>query len=566
MSQIIDLSNLHIDDIITLNKISKGTVLKFNNFLDKIYDIVGDDIDWLVSSTLSRNTYLSTLYLDFCYLDFIKYKLSTNNNIKSIIVSRPSIKRCLDDYMSRRKLDISIVCVCEKGYVYNYTVKPLLYYLQNAKFSLSRLFCKSKKRRERVNGDVSIIDTFFVDSTFRNGNYNDRYYPGLIDQLDFENRKKTFFAPTILTKNSVRSIVELSKNADVNFIFNHDYLTLSDYLFAIFRSFRVKKSILTQLSFEGFNVEGILKEDFKKNRNNSSSFIGLLNYRFFKRLKDKGVKLKHVVVWFENQVIHRGYIKGIRESFPEATVFGYQGFIVPFDFSIYTSPTISENKLGLIPDKIKVVGRNLINKIKQFDESLDVGLAPGYRFASIHENAVFNSINHNSVLIALPISYSESCEIVDLVLRTIKEFELYSIKFYFKPHPLLDIDSLKSRFKEQLHSVVEFVGGDYVEWLNKTDLAIGSSSSTCVETISMGKPMIILGSQSGLTQNPIPENVTSDIWKLCYTPFELQDAIKEYISLSSERKKELTIIGSEIKKCFFEKPENRHLTHELLNI
>ncbi len=50
-----------------------------------------------------------------------------------------------------------------------------------------------------------------------------------------------------------------------------------------------------------------------------------------------------------------------------------------------------------------------------------------------------------------------------------------------------------------------------------------------------GIPVIVVGNNSGLTHNPTPETITSDIWRLCYTPQEIADVIQFYQTCSLEK-------------------------------
>ena len=83
-------------------------------------------------------------------------------------------------------------------------------------------------------------------------------------------------------------------------------------------------------------------------------------------------------------------------------------------------------------------------------------------------------------------------------------------------------------------------------------MLIGNTSSTCVEALGRGVPVIVIGSQSGLTQNPIPCEIEQDIWRLCYTPAEVADAIHGYQTRTPEKVSEHIRLGSEIRQRYFE--------------
>ena len=96
-------------------------------------------------------------------------------------------------------------------------------------------------------------------------------------------------------------------------------------------------------------------------------------------------------------------------------------------------------------------------------------------------------------------------------------------------------------------------------------MMLGNTSSTCLESLALGIPVVIIGSQSGLTQNPIPENVNKDIWRICYTPEELSDAISHFLNISDEERDILKKIGEEIREMYFE-PVTREGVRKFLRL
>ena len=94
--------------------------------------------------------------------------------------------------------------------------------------------------------------------------------------------------------------------------------------------------------------------------------------------------------------------------------------------------------------------------------------------------------------------------------------------------------------------------GDFGGCVEKSDLVISSTSSACMETLAKGIPVIIIGNSNGLTHNPIPETITDDIWRLCYTHEEIVDAIQFYQTRSLGKIKEHEETGTRIRGEYFE--------------
>ena len=69
---IIDLNNLSIANVQLLNKINKEIKNEYHELVEQIYEQSDKSIDWLVNSLLSRNNYLSSVFLDLCYIELVK--------------------------------------------------------------------------------------------------------------------------------------------------------------------------------------------------------------------------------------------------------------------------------------------------------------------------------------------------------------------------------------------------------------------------------------------------------------------------------------------------------------
>ena len=272
-----------------------------------------------------------------------------------------------------------------------------------------------------------------------------------------------------------------------------------------------------------------------------------------------------VVDWFENQPIDHGLNKGIKDFYPGTYSIGYQGYIKAMDYNFYIQPTKYEIENGIIPDAIAVVGKGLKKKITIFYSKLNVITAPAFRFAGIWDMTEISKIDDKkSVLIALPIAMKESIEILELVINAVKLGKYDNIDFQIKPHPALDINKLKSKF-DNLPNNFKFIDGDFKECVTKTTMMLSNASSTCLESLTLGIPVVIIGNQSGLTQNPIPENVNKEIWRICYTPGELSDAISHFLNISNEERDNLKKIGEEIRAMYFE-PVTRESVRKFLRL
>ena len=61
---------------------------------------------------------------------------------------------------------------------------------------------------------------------FNNGIYKDRYYPGLIDNVNNKTKKIIYFCPTILLKDEFEECIDILSKSKINFIYKFDYLKI----------------------------------------------------------------------------------------------------------------------------------------------------------------------------------------------------------------------------------------------------------------------------------------------------------------------------------------------------
>jgi len=532
------LSDLSREHITLLNEISVSIIEDYNALIESIFYKTDKSIDWLVSSTLSRNNYLNPIFINLCYLQFIREVIKNDKEIKRIIVPNKELKEVLSKSFKRKNISIEIAVISDnlsfKEIIKKRRIRLLFDLYRNAHRLFVMWLLGRKKRKDTVPRDraIILIDTFFLPSMFKNNKFNDRYYPGLLEHLSKDEKKDIFFTPQILIRNyrDLKKALETAQNAEEQFIFKIDYLKTVDYLFALTSPIRIKKIKFNSISIFGYNIGPLLKNHFYKNVLNLSSLGGLLNYRFFKRLRESEVKLHKVIDWNENQVIDRGFNKGVNDYYPKVSRIGYQGYIISSDFNFYIHPTKWEVDSGIVPEEIGVVGRGLVQDAKKYCKDLNVSVAPAFRFSGVWKDHAVNARDEsNIILVALPIFFKESGEIIQLIIDMLRIRKSDDLIFHIKPHPSLNIDGLKRKFAGEWHEEFSTVDGAFTERVKESFLMLGNTSSTCVETLAMGIPVIIIGSQSGLTQNPIPVTINNDFWRLCYTPYELRDAI-DYFS------------------------------------
>jgi hypothetical protein len=552
----INLNCLTINQVKLLNNIHEELKGDYNLLIEQIYDQTDGSIDWLVNSLMSRNNHLSNVYLDICYLELIK-KIIENEPIKSVIVKSSVQKKTLEDYFREKNIKIKLInseSIFSSAKIF---LSPFYYFFKNISFVLLFIVVKNKMRIKNIpkNIGITLIDTFFISSMFENDIYKDRYYSGILKPLKCEDKKNIYFVPTFINLRKLRIVIKTAENATENFIYKFDFLTLGDYIFCLFSFLRIKKIKYSKILFRGVRIGEVLKADFYKNVTHPNPFNGLINYCFMKRLKKQGIKLKLIIDWFENQGVDRGFTKGKNEFYPDVKSIGYEGYVVDYKYNFNLQPTAFESKLGIIPDEIGVIGSSIINVIKKYDPNLSVSVFPAFRFSKIFEYKELTRVIKNkkiTILAVLSVSYDANLDIIKLIKKYSYSNECKIKEILICPHPTIDMAKLRTitspwpiHFKE--------VNESFSNLIKYADIVVSNTSSACVESLVYGKPVIIVGSKNGITQNPIPDSVSKIIWELCYTHDEMKIAInKLYFDLNKINRQKQIEISNEIRINYFE--------------
>ena len=566
---VIDLNNLSLEEVQLLNDVSIEIKEDFHELLDVLYNDIDCNIDWLLNSVFSRNNYLSNVFLDLCYLELIKRTLKVRK-VRKVIVGNRAQKLVFTDFCRNYKLDIIVHCHASLwSAIKNYSL-PFRHILENILRSIQFLIYKDKKRliRDFDTEGIIILDTFLMPSMISNGEYVDRYYNGLTENLPNKIKKRVYFAPILthgINTSALKTMHELKNN---QFIFNFDYLNLSDYLYAITSPLRILRKRLDHYYFHGYKITNILKNDIYRNIANPSSFQGILTYLFFRRLKLSKVRIELVIDWFENQVVDKGFNKGRSDYYPMTRSIGYEGYIVSNEFYFHHRPTEAEFRNGVIPDKIAVIGTGLCDDICKYYNPLPVITAPAFRYSkisSVSQTQQVHKKNRHIILAALPVNLNYAKDIICMLNDALRDEDNNIEKIIVNYHPALNINRLVYLIEDWIDKY-DINDESFSSLIGKIDIVVSNSSSTCVESLAYGVPVIIIGSRNGITQNPIPDSLPKYMWEICYSVDEFNLALKRLVStIDTKQKSKYDEIARDIRKNYFE-PVTKEGVHRFLEL
>jgi len=538
---------------VLFNQIAVDICKPFTDLIESFSRQNKDSLDWWVSSPASRNTFASPLFHYCCCFVLLQKLIRANEHFTEIITDSRAFKKIIEDYLAKRVVNARVILARLpvkqrlKEFVrpiYTIFGIPLRQLLLFFAAKQTKYFCK-----KLPSEPLTLIDTFVMPGYIE----KDRYYSGVLDALSESEKERVWFVPHLYGFRLWQyvSFVKQLRKSGRNFLLKDDFMKFGDYWCLWQYLFRVRKLQIKPSFFCGVDISPLVREELTGFRGVSSSYISLLNYCFAKRLQEADVKLGLVINWFENQGTDKGWNVGFRRFFPDVETIGYQGFIPPAH-CLHLYQTDMEKDSGVIPHKVAVIGKGLTQSVRRFCSDLDVCVAPAFRFQHVWRKRKYSpAINRNIILVTLSIVISEAVYMLKLLVSVASEM-VDNARFWIKPHPATSQSQIQRAFGAGWPEKFEFMGGDFGNCIEKSNLLISSASSACMETPAKGIPVIVIGNNSGLTHNPIPETITSDIWRLCYSPPEITDAIQFYQTRSPEKIAEHEEVGTRIREEYFE--------------
>lgn len=548
------------------NKIATDIRYPFIQFIDSISKEFGNNMDWWVSGPASRNTFTSPLYFYCCCFVLLQQLIKSKELITEISTDSKAFKKIIQRYIKNEglKIEVKYSMLSKRNRIIE-LIQPWLIIVKVSFIQLMIAICAKKTKKyfaDKNNEYLTLIDTFilpgFVDE--------DRYYPYLLDTLPESELNKIYFVPFIhgFKPFQYSSVINKIRSSKRKFLLKEDYLRTADYLYAWLYAFRVRKIRIIEHYFYGSDLSPLVLEEMRCLREFGGSFMAILNYRFPMRLRQSGVKLRLVINWFENQALDKGWNAGFKQYYSDISVKGYQGFCsLPQYLCMF--PTEQERISGVIPDEIMVMGEELKKSAKRYCTDIKVSVAPAFRYKNLRNDRRFlPDTRYYTVLVALPGILKDSVDVLTLLANSEKQQD-GNVRFWIKAHPTINQDKIKLDLRFDWPGRFEFVNGNFADLVEKSDIVISSESTAGLETLAKGIPVIILASQSGLTFNAMPENLSTDMWKVCNTPEELSEALQFYKNRTSEQINDHKMFGYWLRNKYFE-PVSREGVNRFFNI
>lgn len=525
----------------------------------------GADLDWWVTPLASRNTYVCPLFRRLCQAEFAR-RLAAAGGLSEIVVETPALAGLLRGALPA-------------GVQVRAALTPLRWRLRTAsglarRFAAALYACCGRYLAARLlppgRSDLpaeplTLVDTFLYPESLRGDRFHDRHYPGLLQQLAEDERRRVFWVPVLYRVRNHLGLFRRLRACRDNVLLAEDHLRLADYVYALGHFLRGRRD-LPDCEFLGLQAGPLLREAQAEARGGSGSIEGLLRHRFALRLREAGVRLQRVVEWFENQEVDHGAVSGWLTFHPDARVVGYQGFLASPNY-LCMFPLETERLQGFLPHAVAVMGPALAAPAREFCPGLEVIAAPAFRFDALWRLPADRPHHSGVVLLAsLPLDAAECRQILGMLGEALDgDVSRSGWQVRVKPHPAFPRRLLETGDGMGLRPGWTVVVGDLDALLEEADLLVGSASSACVHAIVHGVPAAVAGGRARPTLNTIPDWVDRELWTVCHTAGDLREALARQARCDAGTLARRRAAGAAVRERVF-RPATPAAARELLGL
>lgn len=492
---------------------------------------------WWASRISEKNTMVSNLFLYCCYSSLIRDSIRENSGDKSVCIICESwavLNSAADvahdnDYQVRwhdkeneilRRISLFLNIIMRSGKLC-------------AHLLLGRLLKRYSSQPTGRNPKV-LIHTFVDDECLsEDGQFNDRYFPGLVAWL--ESREIDAYMLPVLVRGD-RSLVSIWRwlsNSPQRFINPYSHYSVSDYVSAVRTAWYSSKVPKERIHLDNLDVTKLFEEERRRVAFNTLHQI--LYMELPKRLSSAGFRFDRCITEYEGMTLEKMLILGFRRYSPETVLIGFQhNALAPMNLCNFV--TSEEAEFAPLPDRVICNGEFFRNIL--VGQGLPAELAvvgPALRYTHMHKYGIEGANQPRdgkkpAVLVLLSMMVSDARELSSKIALAFSDNE--SWKFYVKPHPMSWQAGVDALFENPcLPHDLEVVRGSMGDWLKKADLVISISSSSGFEAFAAGVPVINVGRERAMNLNNL--GFTADAEKLFFDPLEIRAEAERLLTLST---------------------------------
>jgi len=469
---------------------------------------------WWASRVSERNPMVSSLYLNVCRLDVIRKYFSVTRPITIVVVGNSALKYTFENMewgnfdviKTPRKISFqfkSNESVLRVILEYFGILFPLI--ILKRILGLLFIVCRARvacgiKCDSIASANPILIHTYLDETSFaKNGEFHDRYFPGLYEFYESKGYK-VFVLPYVFERGKKFSDVWRKINrAKQKFINPYAFYKLSDYIQAFKVAFQALFLPTQPLNFQNIDITKLVNMETR--RFAFDALHEILYTRLPLRLRERGINCLAVLSEFENMIPEKMIILGFRSYQPGCELIGVQHSVL---FPNLICNFISKNEWAIAPMHDRIICNSYFFKDILCDvsipaERLSVGAALRYSHLTDYLSFDVNSLINRpmNIFVPLPLMVSTAIELLHKIV--IAFGSKTQLRVILKAHPMSSIQKLMEKIPGLvLPANFEISFQSTEEIIKKSRVVIGLGTTSLFEAAAAGVPVVRVYSEAGL--------------------------------------------------------------------
>jgi len=329
-------------------------------------------------------------------------------------------------------------------------------------------------------------------------------------------------------------------NNGYNIAFIDDFCSIKDHfktilsmLISEFKFLYYEKDIKRAHEFEGCNIYGFLKQDWRASFIGVVGYAGLLYYFMFRELL-KRTKANVCVFPCEMHFWEKALINARDSLKSQTTLFAYQpAGMSRMLLNYFNDPSemIEEGKYPIpLPDKLLCDGTITNAYMRASGWKADrLEIVEAIRY--LHLRKYFSERvkeKKNEILVVLSIHPKESCSILMAAYEAFKDYK--EIPVWVKTHPYLSLDVIRNLLKGRVDEIPFPVKeGSLDTFLSEARIVIAGETTTSIEALAYGCELINIDSPDWINMSPL-KTMNCPFIRTVASPQELRQAVVGILS------------------------------------
>lgn len=482
-------------------------------FIDYVASVTHDDgrKENLYSGFAERIPFRSNIFLDICLIDTAIRKIRSLD-IDPVIVICEHRGLAYDFFRSVSEITEIKAAVHVQGPVFSLADKiasMVNVILHSGKISAQLLFRHGRAgnpdrlrcREQEVNG-IIVLHSWVAPSSIESGVYKEMFFSDLQEKL-------TDLGYTVLLLPHVPYDIRFSGTVDAlrkrqaRFVMEEEFLTVTGIIRIFFTTAgnfpRWSEHHLGGIHFS----HSVYMQSFR-DWQNLQLLVPRVCEEVIKGLSGENMPIRTFIYTYENNAWEKAFLKNLRRFFPGTTSIGYQHSTVTPNY-LYHYLSRSPMDQRYVPDLVITSGNYPARFLRNNNYPEGRVLAGGalrYELFTKDLPVRTHVVPHNNrVLVALPIIIDESVEILGKILEATGDIP--GIEVLVKLHPFLSQANLEKCLSAGLAKKIRFTPGTLREILPEVNVLVYSTTSSCIEALSFGIPVLKIRSERRLDMDPL---------------------------------------------------------------